>query len=37
MALANTTRDKKERAGRMYLMHAADREEIKEAFAGADP
>jgi elongation factor G len=34
MALANTSRDKKERAGRMYLMHAADREEIKEAFAG---
>jgi len=34
MALANTTRDKKERAGRMYLMHAADREEIKEAFTG---
>ena len=34
MALANTTRDKKERAGRMYLMHADDREEIKEAFAG---
>ena len=34
MPLANTTRDKKERAGRMYLMHAADREEIKEAFAG---
>ncbi|WP_409560371.1 elongation factor G [Hyphomicrobium sp. B1] len=34
MALANTTRDKKERAGRMYLMHAADREEIKEAYAG---
>ncbi|HRK19903.1 MAG TPA: elongation factor G [Hyphomicrobiaceae bacterium] len=34
MALSNTTRDKKERAGRMYLMHAADREEIKEAFAG---
>ena len=34
MSLANTTRDKKERAGRMYLMHAADREEIKEAFAG---
>ncbi len=34
MALANTTRDKKERSGRMYLMHAADREEIKEAFAG---
>ncbi len=34
MALANTTRDKKERVGRMYLMHAADREEIKEAFTG---
>ena len=34
MALANTTREKKERVGRMYLMHAADREEIKEAFAG---
>ncbi len=34
MALAQTTRDKKERVGRMYLMHAADREEIKEAFAG---
>jgi elongation factor G len=34
MALSNTSRDKKERAGRMYLMHAADREEIKEAFAG---
>jgi elongation factor G len=34
MALTNTTRDKKERVGRMYLMHAADREEIKEAFAG---
>ena len=34
MALTNTTRDKKERCGRMYLMHAADREEIKEAFAG---
>ena len=34
MALANTTRDKKERVGRMYLMHAADREEIKEAYTG---
>jgi len=32
--LANTTRNKKERVGRMYLMHAADREEIKEAYAG---
>lgn len=34
MALTNSSRDKKERAGRMYLMHAADREEIKEAYAG---
>jgi elongation factor G len=34
MGLLNATRDKKERAGRMYLMHAADREEIKEAYAG---
>ena len=34
MALMNSTREKKERAGRMYLMHADDREEIKEAFAG---
>ncbi len=34
MALANTTRDKKERVGRMYLMHADDREQISEAYAG---
>ena len=34
MALANTTRDKKERVGRMYLMHADEREQIDEAFAG---
>ena len=33
-ALANTTRDKKERVGRMYLMHADDREQIEEACAG---
>ena len=33
-ALANTTRDKKERVGRMYMMHADERQEIKEAFAG---
>jgi elongation factor G len=33
-ALANTTRDKKERVGRMYLMHANDREQIEEAYAG---
>src|SRR5690606_9300619 len=34
MALANTARDKKERVGRMYLMHANDREQIEEAYAG---
>ena len=34
MALANTTRDRKERVGRMYLMHANDREQIDEAYAG---
>ena len=33
-SLLNTTRGKKERAGRMYLMHADDREEIKTASAG---
>ncbi len=33
-ALSNSTRSKKERAGRMYMMHADDREEIKEAYAG---
>lgn len=30
----NSTRDKKERVGRMLLMHANNREDIKEAFAG---
>ncbi len=34
MSLANTSRDKKERVGRMYMMHADERKEIKEAFAG---
>jgi elongation factor G len=34
MQLANTSRDRKERVGKMYLMHADKREEIKEAFAG---
>ncbi len=33
-ALVNSTRDKKERCGRMLLMHANNREDIKEAFAG---
>src|SRR5712692_5297176 len=30
----NSTKDRKERIGRMLLMHANDREDIKEAFAG---
>ena len=34
MALAQTTRDKKERVGMIYEMHADKREEVKEAFAG---
>ncbi|MFM1816715.1 MAG: hypothetical protein RLZ98_3410 [Pseudomonadota bacterium] len=34
MALLQSTRDKKERVGRMYMMHADERKEIKEAFAG---
>ena len=34
MSLANSTREKKERIGRMLLMHANNREEIKEAYAG---
>ena len=32
--MINSTRDKKERVGRMLLMHANNREDIKEAFAG---
>jgi len=32
--LLNSTRDKKERCGRMLLMHANNREDIKEAYAG---
>jgi len=34
MALAQTTRDKKERVGMIYEMHADDRKPIDEAFAG---
>ena len=30
----NSTKDKKERVGRMLLMHANSREDIKEAYAG---
>ncbi|MCA3655037.1 MAG: elongation factor G [Methylobacterium sp.] len=32
--LLNATREKRERIGRMLLMHANNREEIKEAYAG---
>ena len=32
--VVNSTREKKERVGRMLLMHANNREDIKEAFAG---
>ncbi len=34
MGLLNATRDKKERVGRMLLMHSNNREDIKEAYAG---
>ena len=34
MSLLNSTRDRKERIGRMLLMHANNREDIKEAYAG---
>ena len=34
MALAQTTRDKKERVGMIYEMHAEKREPVDEAFAG---
>src|SRR5580658_6569755 len=32
--MLNSTKDKRERVGRMLLMHANNREDIKEAFAG---
>ncbi len=32
--VVNSTRDKRERIGRMLLMHANNREDIKEAYAG---
>ncbi len=32
--LLNSTRDKKERVGRMLLMHSNNREDIKEAYSG---
>lgn len=34
MNLMNSTKDRRERVGRMLLMHANNREDIKEAFAG---
>jgi elongation factor G len=34
VTLLNSTKDKKERIGRMVLMHAASREDIEEAYAG---
>ena len=34
MGLLNSTREKKERVGRMLLMHSNNREDIKEAHAG---
>jgi len=33
-AMLNATKNKKERVGRMMMMHAINREEIEEAFAG---
>ena len=32
--LLNTVKDKKERIGRMLLMHANHREDIKDAYTG---
>ena len=34
MGLLNSTRDQRERVGRMLLMHSNNREDIKEAYAG---
>ena len=34
MGLLNSSRERKERVGRMLLMHSNDREDIKEAYAG---
>ena len=34
VTIQNTTKEKKERVGRMLLMHANNREDIKEAYSG---
>jgi elongation factor G len=34
MGILNSTRDRRERVGRMLLMHANNREDVKEAYAG---
>jgi elongation factor G len=34
MGLLNSTRDRRERVGRMLLMHSNNREDVKEAYAG---
>ncbi|MEM7775145.1 MAG: elongation factor G [Pseudomonadota bacterium] len=34
MSLVNTVKEKRERIGRMLLMHSIEREEIQEAYAG---
>jgi elongation factor G len=34
MGIINSTRDRRERVGRMLLMHANDRQDVKEAYAG---
>jgi len=34
MSVLNSVKDKKERVGRMLLMHSNDREDIKEAYSG---
>ncbi len=34
MGILNSTREKRERVGRMLLMHANDRQDVKEAYAG---
>jgi elongation factor G len=34
MGIVNSTREKRERVGRMLLMHANNREDVKEAYAG---